>query len=115
MMECQNEEHAAVILRDDRRAEIRVDAACSRISQATLRPGAHVILLDLSPSGAQIETRRQLRPGARVHLRIVTDRCSATVAAHVLRCAVRAIHPEHGVTYRGALRFDERWPALMED
>jgi hypothetical protein len=65
-------------------------------------------VVDLSPSGARIETSRQLRPGARVHIRIVTERCTVSVAAHVLRCAVCSIHPDRGVTYRGALRFDER-------
>jgi hypothetical protein len=73
-----------------------------------------VHVIDLSPAGALIETGRQLRPGTRVHVRIVTERFTVSIAAHVLRCTVSAIHPEHGVTYRGALRFDERCHHLTD-
>ena len=98
----------------DRRHDARRPAPDWHVSHATLRPGCHVQVIDLSPAGAQIETDRQLRPGARVHMRIVTDRCTVSIAAHVLRCTVSAIHPDHGVTYRGALRFDERCQRLGE-
>lgn len=98
----------------ERRQDRRRDAASWRVSQVTLRPGTDVHVLDLSPAGAQIETGRQLRPGSRVHVRIVTERSTVSIAAHVLRCIVSAIHPEHGVTYRGALRFDERCHQLAE-
>jgi hypothetical protein len=92
----------------ERRRDRRRGAASWGVEQVTLRPGTHVDVVDLSPAGVQIETGRQLRPGARVHVRIVMERCAVSIAAHVLRCTVSAIHPEQGVTYRGALRFDER-------
>jgi hypothetical protein len=59
-----------------------------------------------------VQTDRPLRPGSLVHLRLVTDAATLSIAAHVVRCLVWAIHPEQGVTYRGALRFDERCARL---
>lgn len=85
-----------------------------RVVQATLRPGRHVEVVDLSPAGAQVQTDQPLRPGHRVHIRLVTDACAVSIAAHIVRCVVWAIHPEDGVTYRGALRFDERCVRLSE-
>ena len=99
----------------ERRHDVRRPAPAWRVSHATLRPGCSVQVIDLSPAGAQVETDRQLRPGARVHMRIVTERWTISIAAHVLRCAVWAIHPEEGITYRGALCFDERCPRLRDE
>jgi PilZ domain len=100
---------------NDRRHDVRRSGPAWRVEHVTLRPGRHVVVVDLSPAGAQVESDRPLRPGSRVHIRIVTDRWTVSLAAHVLRCAVCAIHPEEGVTYRGALRFDERCERMRED
>lgn len=99
----------------DRRRDVRRSAPAWRVHHASLRPGRHVLVIDLSPSGALVETDRPLRPASRVHIRIATDRWTVSIAAHVLRCAVCAIHPEEGVTYRGGLRFDERCQRMSED
>jgi hypothetical protein len=96
----------------ERRHDLRRTAEALQVSQATLRPGRHVQVIDLSPTGAQVQTDRPLRPGSLVHLRLVTDAATLSIAAHVVRCLVWAIHPEQGVTYRGALRFDERCARL---
>ena len=98
----------------ERRHHNRDGARVWNVSHATLRPGCPVQVVDLSPAGAQIVTDRQLRPGARVHIRIVFDRWSVSIAAHVLRCSVSAIHPDRGVVYRGGLRFDERCDRLSD-
>lgn len=77
------------------------------MTHATLRPGCPVLVIDLSHAGAQVETSRPLRPGTRVHVRLVAEGWSLGVAALVLRCAVWHVHADDGVTYRGNLRFDE--------
>ena len=98
----------------ERRHDRRCTAAALRVSQATLRPGREVRVIDLSAAGAQVQTERPLRPGSRIHIRFVVQSCSVSIAAHVVRCSVWALHPEHGVTYRSALHFDERCIRLME-
>jgi hypothetical protein len=68
------------------------------------------MVVDLSQAGAQIETTKPLRPGSRVHVRLVADGWSLAAAALVLRCVVSAVNANEGVTYRGGLRFDEYFP-----
>jgi hypothetical protein len=36
------------------------------------------------------------------------------LVARVLRCAVSSLDPHHGVTYRGALKFEERCEQFWE-
>lgn len=91
----------------ERRTEPRRPAEDLRVLQATLRPGRAVRVLDVSQAGIHIETDRALHPGSSVHLRIVFEAWTLTAAALVLRCVVSALHPEEGVTYRGALLFEE--------
>ena len=98
----------------DRRVDVRRHGCIWGVAQATLRPGTPVHVVDLSAAGAQIETERQLRPGSRVHIRIVCDGWSVSVGAQVLRCAVWSIDRDAGVRYRGALRFDGRCGELAE-
>ena len=50
----------------DRRLQRRYPGASLRLLQSTLRPGCDVEVLDLSESGAQIQTDRPLGPGLRV-------------------------------------------------
>ena len=99
----------------DRRIEERLSGSAFRMLHATLRPGCPVLVLDLSQTGAQVETDRPLRPGTRVHVRLVGEDWSLVAAALVLRCAVCALNPQEGVTYRGALRFEEgcKLPAVF--
>ena len=49
--------------------------------------------------------RATLRPGARIHVQLTTDKRACAITALVLRCAVSMID-DQGVIYRGALRFD---------
>lgn len=90
----------------DRRREPRLPATAVPPIHATLRPGHIVLVVDLSPSASRIETTRQVRPGSRVHVRLVLAGEDVAVGALVLRCAVFAIHPGGGVRYRSALQFD---------
>lgn len=98
----------------ERRRDARFGDASVVGVRATLRPGCLVSVVDLSAGGALVEAPRPLRPGARVHLQVATARRTFAVAAHILRCAVWAVDPHHGVRYRGALRFDQPFDLLRE-
>lgn len=74
--------------------------------RATLRPGCVVVLLDVSARGALVQAARPLRPGARVHLQVLTPSRRCSMVATVLRCMVWSLVGTDGVIYRGALRFD---------
>ncbi|MBA2301726.1 MAG: PilZ domain-containing protein [Acidobacteria bacterium] len=92
----------------DRRLEGRFVPPTRGHVRATLRPGCGIVLVDVSESGALIEAPRPLRPGARVHLQVVTTTRRFAMAANVLRCVVWSLDSEDGAMYRGALRFDQR-------
>jgi len=98
----------------DRRADTRFGQPVIAGTQAILRPGYAVSLVDLSAGGALIEGPRPLRPGARVHLQLLTGNRRLGISAHVLRCSVASLDSRSGVQYRGALRFDHRCDALWE-
>jgi hypothetical protein len=92
----------------DRRAEARLPASAIPTAHATLRPGCPVRVIDLSAAGLHVESERPLRPGSRVHVRLVSDHWSLVLFALIVRCYVSALDPEGGIKYRGALQFDER-------
>jgi len=73
----------------------------------TLRPGCVVAVIDWSAGGALVQCAKPLRPGARVHLRVVLEHRTVCLAAQVLRCTVWSLEPPGSVTYRGAVRFEE--------
>ncbi len=98
----------------DRRADTRFGQPVIAGTQAILRPGYAVSLVDLSAGGALIQGPRPLRPGARVHLQLLTGTRRLGIAAHVLRCSVASLDSRQGVQYRGALRFERRCDALWE-
>ncbi|HJR58064.1 MAG TPA: PilZ domain-containing protein [Vicinamibacterales bacterium] len=92
----------------DRRHDGRFAPPARPDLRATLRPGCAVALVDLSACGALVQTPCPLRPGARVHLQVITGTRRVAVGAHILRCQVWSLDPSEGVTYRGALKFDHR-------
>ena len=98
----------------DRRIDARFPPPARGATRATLRPGCPVVLVDFSAGGALVEASRPLRPGARVHLQLVTAARTFALAAHVLRCAVWSLDPYDGVTYRGALMFEDRCERFWE-
>lgn len=98
----------------ERRRDARFRHDWLQAARATLRAGCSVALIDLSAGGALVHASRPLRPGARVHLQLVTESGSTGVAAHVVRCAVWALDPHEGVTYQGALKFEERCDWVSE-
>lgn len=98
----------------DRRADARFPPLRFAETRATLRPGCIVLLVDLSAGGALVEAVRPLRPGARVHLQLVTEQRTLALPAHVLRCAVWSLDARDGATYRGALKFENRCDLFWE-
>ena len=98
----------------DRRVDERFGQPAIAGTQAILRPGYAVALIDLSAGGALIEGARPFHPGTRVHVQLVSGARRFALNAQVLRCSVAALDPEAGVRYRGALRFDERCEAIWE-
>jgi hypothetical protein len=98
----------------ERRAEPRMVATALGIERTTLRPGCLVAVLDLSPTGAQVQSERPLRPGSRIHVRIVARHWTVAVAASVVRCSVWILQPD-AVIYRGALRFEESCSSFWEE
>lgn len=98
----------------ERRADARFPPLVFGASQATLRPGCIVALIDLSAGGALVQAGRPLRPGARVHLQMAAGDRTLALGARILRCAVWALDPDEGATYRGALQFEQRCESLWE-
>jgi hypothetical protein len=98
----------------DRRHDTRFLPPLLHLTRATLRPGHHVSLVDLSAGGALIQGLRPLRPGSRVHLQLATAARTLAVIGHVLRCSVWSVDPHAGVTYRGAVKFDHRCDLFWE-
>jgi hypothetical protein len=93
----------------DRRSDPRYWWSPDDITQATLRPGCVVHVVDLSAGGALVQAGRPLRPGARLHFHLVLRRQTFGLRALVLRCAVWALDSRHGAIYRGALQFEQRF------
>jgi hypothetical protein len=99
---------------EERRAQPRLAAAALQIERATLRPGCLVAVLDLSATGAQVQSERPLRPGSRIHVRLAARSSSLAIDAAVVRCSVWILQADV-VIYRGALRFEEVCTAFMEE
>lgn len=93
----------------DRRGDRRYIWSPADITHATLRPGCVVDVVDLSAGGALVQAVRPIRPGARLHFHLALRRQAFGLIARVLRCAVWTLDSRHGVTYRGALQFEERF------
>jgi len=98
----------------DRRVDARFPPPPEYAARATLRPGRLVVLVDFSAGGTLLQGGHPFRPGARVHLQVVTTTGTLVVAAHVLRCTVWALDELDGATYRGALKFEQRCESFWE-
>ena len=99
----------------DRRRDPRIGHPALAGTEVILRPGYAVSLVDLSAGGALIQGPRPLRPGARVHLQLVTGTRRLVLSGHILRCSVSALDSPQGVQYRGAVQFDDRCESLWEN
>jgi PilZ domain len=97
--------------KQDRRRDVRVTASGVR---ARVRPGHRLKVVDVSSSGALVESRCQLRPGSRIDLHLENEERHEMVGANVTRCTVATIDPHAGITYRTALCFTERCDWVRE-
>lgn len=88
----------------ERRSEPRL---ASSGTQARVRLGHRLLVLDVSTRGALVEGPCPLRPGSQIELQLETSTSGAMVTARVVRCGVVAIDAERGVRYRAALSFYE--------
>ena len=88
----------------DRRLDPRYGQPAIAGTQAILRPGYSVSLIDLSAGGALIEGPRPLRPGSRVHDEIVARVDAGPGETVVARPTNRAGGLEGGVTNGEELR-----------
>ena len=102
------------VMAERRRAQRfeRVDQ--HRIIGTRIRPGHLARIVDVSASGALIETLYRLLPGRFVELQVHTDTQNLRVRGEILRSAVVKVRPSE-VCYRGALRFDRHLPWFFDD
>jgi len=84
------------------------------IVSTRVRPGHRAKLIDVSASGALIETTHRLLPGTSVELHVETRSHRTNVRGRVLRCAIVLVRPSW-VCYRGAIGFDRHLPWLADD
>jgi hypothetical protein len=99
----------------ERRGARRLDAFEEhRIGSASVRPGHRVRLIDVSSSGALVETSHRLLPGTCVELQVEKGNDIASVRGRVLRCLVVRLRPTW-VCYRGAIAFDHHLPWFIDD
>jgi PilZ domain len=96
---------AAALSRAERRAAPRRAAAAFGLEHhARLRPGTPVVVVNLSSSGALVESRLPCRPGARTELHLDSpDGRRRCATGAVLRCWVASIAP---LRFRSAVRFE---------
>lgn len=90
----------------ERRTEQRYTGpALSRLAHSRVHPGIDMQVIDLSSSGALLETRNRFAPHMPVRLILgVRERGDIAVDAVVLRSYVHSISARH-VLYRSAIRF----------
>lgn len=90
----------------ERRRTNRLAAAITRWrSDAVLRPGQHVVLVNISSHGALIESPARLRPGARTELQLIGPGARRGVRGRLDRCHIATLDP---LCYRGAIVFEEQ-------
>jgi hypothetical protein len=71
-------------------------------SLALLRPGQEVVLVNVSPGGALVESPTRLAPGARTELQLF-GRPRLSIRGRLERCRVSRLEP---LRYEGAIVFE---------
>lgn len=82
--------------------------------QARIRPGHDVVVIDLSHSGALVETSRRLTPGATAELQLEVVNGRHTTRAAVVRSYVCLLAADQ-LLFRTALEFERPVPWLREE
>jgi hypothetical protein len=78
---------------------------------ARIRSGHAVRVVDVSRSGALVETRSRLRPGASVDLHLEAGGVTLDTRAEVARCYVSLLRAEQ-ILFRAALEFERELMAV---
>jgi hypothetical protein len=91
----------------ERRLARRITAVAELdIRQAKVRPGHEAAVLDISSSGALIETVFRLMPGRQIELQIERGGQITPIRGRVMRSHVARVQPSR-VSYRGAIGFEQ--------
>src|SRR5262245_58870149 len=94
-------------MRGERRRATRVVFRDGHLPPAArVRPGAEVIVVDLSSTGALLEGHGRLRPGGRCELTLALASGDVTVRGRVARCFVARLERSAPVRYRTAVAFE---------
>ena len=93
----------------ERRTRRRLQAEEHGVVATRVRPGYRAQLVDVSATGALIETSYRLLPGTSVELHLETDAAHTNIRGRVLRSTVVRVRPS-SVCYRGAIAFDRDLP-----
>lgn len=94
----------------DRRQSRRLpDASEHGIRSIRIRPGHDAVVVDVSSTGALVETSHRLLPGRVVELQMETDQDRTSVRGRVVRCSVVQVRAAT-VFYRGGIAFDRHLP-----
>lgn len=97
---------ASVTVDRERRNERRRPGGTARWhSQALLRPGQHVTIVNITSRAALVESDGRLRPGARTELQLAGIQARMSVKGTLDRCWVAALDP---LRYRGVVLFEDR-------
>lgn len=89
----------------ERRSEARQPGGARWLSDAVLRPGQPVRVINISSRAALVESGTRLRPGAQTELQLATGPGRTSVRGRLERCFVAALSP---LRYRGVVRFEQR-------
>jgi hypothetical protein len=91
----------------DRRTAPRVHYTGGLLPPALrVRPGRHVIVVNLSPGGTLVESRFRFRQGSMVDVLLHHAGTAQALRARIERCLVATLTDPSGVRYRTALRFE---------
>lgn len=91
----------------ERRVARRITAIAELgIGQAKVRPGHEATVLDISSSGALIETALRLMPGRSIELQIERAGQITPIRGRVMRAQVARVQPSR-ISYRGAIGFEQ--------
>jgi len=83
------------------------------IVQVRVRPGQDVALVNVSASGALVESAHQLRPGSVIEVQLSTPEKRVAIRGRVLRCSVSRLWAAC-LWYRGAIGFEHHLPWFVD-
>ena len=90
----------------ERRRELRRSArSVLCLSDAVLRPGQTVLLVNITSRAALVESDARLRPGAHTELQLAMQGRRTVIKGRLDRCHVSTLDP---LRYRGVLMFEQR-------